>query len=209
MRRQVMRLKEAQPILKVYHQEILDVINSGFTDWLKLREFSNSLEGGPVNYKPRTKGGVIHDHIEKHVRNNFSNREGVEVGDYKGVFGMVLQDSLFVRFKKMDSSYSVRNLYTRQHAKYMNQSQIDGFPTQPTFLFAGYMPDKTWSSIKGIYIACWIGDMLEWVDEFGIYTAEQAVLDFEQAEHKAIENIETRIKLRKEKRNGGRTGTDN
>ena len=207
MSREVLRLKEAQPILQRYHSEILDVMQSGFSDWLKLREFSNSLDGGSVNYKARTKAGIIHDHIEKHVKNQFVGRENVLVDDFNGVFGMVLDDRLFIRFKKMDSTYSVRNLYTRQHRLYMGQGQIAGFPDQPTFLFAGYIPDKTWSSVKGIYIACWQGDVLEWVDEFGRYSAEQVILDFDQKENAAIKSIERRIKVKIAA--GAKTGTDN
>jgi len=208
--RKILRLKEAQPILQTVHQDLITVIHNGFSDWLKIREYSNSFDGGSVNYKPRTKAGIIHDHTEKYVRSHFADKEGIRVDDFNGVFGMVLQDALFIRFKKMDSTYSVQNLYTYQHSKYMKQGQINGFPSQPTFLFAGYIPDKTWSSIKGIYVACWIGETLEWVDEFGNYTAEQAILDFEQKESQTINEIEKRIKLKKGKRGGEtKTGTDN
>lgn len=210
MARQILRLKEAQPILQTVHQDLLHVIRSGFGDWLKIREHSGTFDGGPVNYKPRTKAGIIHDHTEKYVRGHFSGREGIVVADFNGVFGMVLRDELFIRFKKMDSTYSVRSLYTHQHTEYMKQGQIDGFPQKPTFLFAGYIPDKTWSVIKGIYVACWISDTLEWVDEFGKYAAEQAILDFDQKENKAISQIEKRIKLKGRSKDGEeKTGTDN
>lgn len=205
--RQLLRLKEAQPLLTTIHQDLLNVIQSGFSDWLKIREFANKMDGGSLDYKPRTKAGIIHDHIEKYVRSTFSGREGIMVDDFKGVFGMVLEDALFIRFKKMDSTYSVRNLYTRQHKTYMKQGQMDGFPNKPTFLFAGYIPDRTWSSIKGIYVACWLGDTLEWVDEFGRYTAEQQILDFDQKENKAIEDIERRIKLKRKKGGDEKTGS--
>ena len=210
MTRQILRLKEAQLVLKTVHQDVLNVIQSGFSEWLKIREHSATFDGGPVNYKPRTKAGIIHDHIEKYVRSTFLDREDIEVDDFNGVFGMVIRGELFIRFKKMDSTYSVRSLYTRQHKEYMNQGQIDGFPVKPTFLFAGYIPDSTWSSIKGIYIACWIGNTLEWVDEFGRYTAEQTIIDFDQKEDIVIEQIEKRIRL-KGKKSGGqkKTGTDN
>lgn len=208
--RQILRLKEAQPILNTVHEDLLHVIQSGFSDWLKLREYSNSFDGGPVNYKSRTKAGIIHDHIEKYVRSHFANHEGIVVDNFNGIFGMILQDSLFIRFKKMDSSYSVRNLYTKQHKRYMKQAQIVGIPDKPTFLFAGYIPDKTWSSIKGIYVACWQNDTLEWVDEFGKYTAEQAILNFDQKENQTITNIEQRIQLKRKVKTGNKkTGTDN
>lgn len=208
MTRIIRRLKEAQPVLERYHEKIIEVINNGFGDWLKIREFATLLEGGPVNHKPRTKAGIIHDHIEKYARSTFSEMAGVLVDDFRGVFGVVLEDALFIRFKKMDSSYSVKNLYTRQHGNYMKQRQMDGFPEEPTFLFAGYIPDRTWVSIKGIYVACWFNNTLEWVDEFGRYTAEQAVIDFDQKEDSAISQIERRIKLKRSKKGGNKTGTD-
>lgn len=210
MSRQILRLKEAQPLLQTIHKDLLQVINSGFADWLKIREHSSTFEGGPVNYKPRTKAGIIHDHIEKYVRSNFYGRQGIYFDDFNGVFGIVMQDELFIRFKKMDDTYSVKNLYTNQHTSYMNQGQIAGFPEKPTLLFAGYIPDKTWSKINGIYVACWIGDTLEWVDESGKYTAEQGIINFEQYKDREIEErTEKRIKLKK-KGSGGdqKTGTN-
>ena len=208
--RNVLRLKEAQPILQTIHQDLVQVIQNGFSDWLRIREFVGGFDGGPVNYKPRTKAGIIHDHIEKYVRWLFLDREGIVVDDFNGVFGIVLQDELFIRFKKMDSTFSVRSLYTNQHTAYMKQGQIEGFPTKPTFLFAGYIPDTTWSTFKGIYIACWINDTLEWVDEFGKYTSEQAILDFDQSENQTIGEIEKRIQIKgKRKDEEKKTGTDN
>ena len=109
----------------------------------------------------------------------------------------------------MDKDYSVTSFYTSQHGKYMKQSQIEGFPEKPTFLFAGYIPDKTWSNIKGIYIACWIGNTLEWVDEFGKYSTEQTVIDFNIDKKDVFKEIEKRIKLKGGKKGDSKTGTKN
>jgi hypothetical protein len=210
MARQILRLKEAQDVLRNYHGDLMSTIQSGFSDWLKIREFANTLPGGMLNYKARTKAGIIHDHIEKHARTSFEQKEGIAVDNFNGVFGLNIQDELFVRFKKMDSTYAVRNMHTKQHKNYMKQFQIDGFPEKPTFLFAGYIPDRSWSSIKGIYVACWIGNTLEWVDEFGKYTAEQGVINFEQSTGDVYTQIEKRIKLKKDRKAGTKkTGTDN
>jgi len=209
MPRKINRLQDAKPLLDPIHTELVSTIQNAFADWLQLRSFSNALDGGPVNYKSRTKAGIIHDHIEKFVRATFSGRDSIAIDDYKGVFGMVVGDELFIRFKKMDQTYSIRNLDTDQHVQYMQQGQIDGFPEQPTFLFAGYIPDSTWSNIKGIYVACWIGNTLEWVDEFGKYSAEQAVLDFDAKEDIEVTEIEKRIKLKRGLQGDRKTGTDN
>jgi len=137
MPRQILRLKEATVFLETIHKDLVLSIHNGFDDWLKIREHVNTFEGGPVNYKPRTKAGIIHEHIEKYIRTTFEGREGIIVDDFQGVFGINLQDELFIRFKKMDRQYSVRSYQTIQHSKYMKQSQIEGFPEKPTLLFAG------------------------------------------------------------------------
>lgn len=209
MTRKIHRLKDARVFLDTIHKELVASIQSGFGDWLKIREHANTFEGGPVNYKPRTKAGIIHDHIEKFVRATFEGKEGIIVDDFNGVFGINLRDELFIRFKKMDKEYSVRSFYTNQHAKYMKQFQIAGFPEKPTFLFAGYIPDRTWSGIKGVYVACWIGNVLEWVDEFGKYSAEQTVIDFDTENKDLFKEIEKRIKLKGGRKGDTKTGTDN
>jgi hypothetical protein len=68
-------------------------------DWLRIREFAGTLAGGPVNYIPRPSSGIIHDHIEKFVLAQFSGRQAIRVDDFNGIFGMVLQDRLFIRIK--------------------------------------------------------------------------------------------------------------
>lgn len=209
MARQILRLKEANVFLESIHKDLVLSIRNGFGDWLKIREHVNTFEGGPVNYKPRTKAGIIHDHIEKYVRTTFEGKEGIVVDDFKGVFGINLQDELFIRFKKMDKEYSVRSYPTSQHSKYMKQSQIEGFPEKPTLLFAGYIPDRSWSNIKGVYVACWIGNVLEWVDEFGKYSTEQTVIDFNADNKDVFKEIEKRIKLKGGKKGDTKTGTDN
>jgi hypothetical protein len=90
----------------------------------------------------------------------------------------------------------------------MQQLQIEGFPEKPTFLFAGYIPDKSWSTIKGVYVACWIGKVLEWVDEFGKYSTEQTTIDFDAANKEAFKEIEKRIKLKGGKKGDKKTGSD-
>lgn len=211
MARKIHRLQDAKVLLEGIHQDIVNSIQNGFGDWLKLREFSNTFGGGPINYKPRTKAGLIHDHIEKYVRSNFEGKEGVIVDDFKGVFGLNVNDELFIRFKKMDKEYSVKNLYTNQHIRYMKQFPIDGFPEKPTFLFAGYIPDRTWSNIKGIYVACWIGNVLEWVDEFGKYSTEQMIINFDNKNKDVdlFKVIEKRIKVKGGKKGDAKTGTSN
>lgn len=208
MTKPILKLHQAKPILEPIHENLMSSVRSGFDDWVKIRDFAGSLDGGPLAYKPRTKAGIIHDHIEKYIRSNFEGLPDINVDDYNGIFGMLVQGSLFLRFKKMDDTYSIKNFPTVQHKNYINQQKIDAIPDSPTYLFVGYVPDKTWSRIKGIYIACWMGDSLEWVDQDGVYTFEQAELDFESDQNLFTET-ERRIKVKKTGTGPKNTGTNN
>ena len=77
MARKILRLKQANIFLESIHKDLVLSIRNGFGDWLKIREHVNTFDGGPVNYKSRTKAGIIHDHIEKYVRTTFEGKEGV------------------------------------------------------------------------------------------------------------------------------------
>ncbi|RPE08198.1 hypothetical protein EGT74_14130 [Chitinophaga lutea] len=210
MERKIYGLQDALAILGETRNEIFNSIDNGFEDFLKIWQFINTLEGGPVSYKMRTKAGIVHEQIKKYAMNTLSGKAGIKVDEFRGIFGVQINEELFIRFKKMDDTYAVRNLQTSQHKTYMKQGFIEGFPNEPTLLFAGYIPDKAFSKIKGAYIACWIGSVLEWVDEAGNYRVEQMRLDFDsERADELFPAIEKRIKAKKGTHTGDKkTGTD-
>ena len=121
---------------------------------------------------------------------------------------------------KMQKSYrgsekkpwpKVMTIWFHQHKKYLEQQRIIGFLDEPTFLFAGYIPDQAWTSLSGIYLACWNGDVLEWYDEAGKYSYEQFSIDFDPSRNDAHKIIEKRVRLKKGlgKNKDKETGTDN
>jgi hypothetical protein len=81
---------------------------------------------------------------------------------------------------------------------------MDGFPEEPTFLYGGYEPDKTWTKLKSISIACWNGKLLWYEDILNKISVEQTVLPFEANE---IQPVEKRVKV-KPKNQDTETGTN-
>lgn len=181
VKRNIRPLQEAMEILKPYYDEIVEDINGGVQDYLSIREFVNGL-GVFVEYENRTKANLIHDHIKARITkrhgqqaiiNGPSSKQETEAKKWNGIFALRIGEGLFIRFKKLNDSMRAAGLATKQHVKYMHQALISGFPDEPTFLFAGYVPNKSWTAIKGIYLACWNGESLEWFDEMGRYHIEQ------------------------------------
>src|SRR5690606_7060135 len=136
---------------------------------------------------PRTKAGIIHDLIRANIKANIEDNSFTKVGDFNRVFGINVNSEFFIRFKKMDRNFNVSSFLTRQHNAYMNQGMIEGFPKEPTFLFAGYIPNPTWTSLEGVYLACWNNGVLEWYDEEGKYSYKQFSMDFEPK----VQNIQS------------------
>ena len=198
MRRQLLNLKESQEVLRPYSHDIAKCIKDSFTEFTEIQKFS--VRDSYVEFNIRTKANIIHDLIRSKITDAFSNIQNVEIGDFNKIFGMNIDNQLFIRFKKMDRNFNVSATLTRQHRRYRGQQVLEGFPERPTFLFAGYIPDKAWTDLKGVYIACWNGDTLEWIDETGNYSYEQIALDLTSTGNDIKEVIKRRIT--------GKTGSD-
>jgi hypothetical protein len=208
MKRLIRTLEESKLILEPVHKLLVECIENGFYDYLKINDFAN--ENLPfVDLKARTKGSLIHDLIRSKIIQEFSSYDNLKVGEFNNVFGINLQNELFIRFKKMDKNFNVSSLSTKQHRKYLGQQQISGFPEEPTLLFAGYIPNEAWTSLNGIYLACWNGNALEWYDEAGNYSYEQLGLGFEDDKTTIHREIEKRVALKKGLRKDVETGTEN
>ena len=194
MKRQIRTLSEAKPILEPHYNKILDAMKVSFRQQIEIKDFIYQNQGF-FELKPRTKANIISDFIQTNITNSFSDTEGVTAGVFNDVFGLNIGNELFVRFKKMDKAFKTGNVSTTQQQNFQTQKCILGFPDQPTFVFAGYIPDSTWLNVTGFYIACWDGKTLEWFDEFGNSSYEQFEIKFDPTDPKLDEKVERRIKV--------------
>lgn len=214
MKRKLLSLSDYKSNIGELHGQIATIINLSVNDWNKMQDFSNTLGIGSVTYKPRTKAGIVHDHISHRIFNEFFGNPDIKAGEYNGVFGFLYKDLFFIRFKKMDpKNFTMSGAETFQSIKYRYQdSSIPGLPERPTILYAGYSLDKTGSEIRGIYTACWDGEQLMWIDEYGGESIEQVTFDFEDynddKKQQAIEQVIKRVKVKKNVKRKN-TGTNN
>lgn len=97
-----------------------------------------------------------------------------------------------------------------------------GVPDKPTFVIGGYIPNSTYTELKGIYLGCWGPDGLEWFTKVGEYVVEQAKLVFpefaevqtkKRTKIKVAENEETKkrttVKNKPNTKEEDKTGTEN
>lgn len=204
MKRKIISLEEASTILEPYYDNLVSCIGGGVNDYFKIKEFVDSF-GRFTKHENRTKGSIIHDQIKARISETFGEDSLFESN---GVFGLKINNDFLIRFKKLDDYKKVAGYKTNQYIKYMGQSIIDGFPDTPTFLFAGYIPDKSWTSIKGIYIACWNGSTIEWFDEIGKYAVQQLNIFQQPATEEEQNRMRVRLKRNKNDINKNKTGTN-
>lgn len=177
---------EAENELKPFYKDLVESIDEGFTDYLRIMEFKDSL-GMFTPYQKRTRAGIIHEQITGRIASKLSEVEEVKTGEWNKIFGVKINEQLFIRFKKFNEDFSTSNVSTNQNEMYLNQMNIPGFPDAPTFLYAGYIPDATWTRLNGIYIACWKGSQVQWVIDAGKYSSEQLGINFYSTDLQEVE----------------------
>jgi len=198
MTREIRTLEQAKQVIEPIKTELIKCIENGFLGFLKHKDLKDK-NLIPIEFEERTKANITHDYIKANVKNCFSQNKKLKIGDFNNVFGINIENKIFIRFKKMNEDLHVSSYKTTQHQKYMGQQQINGFPEKPTFVFAGYIPNKTWTGLKGIYIACWNNDVLEWYDQTGKYWSEQKSINFDIPTEDFYKVVERRVKAKQKK----------
>jgi hypothetical protein len=199
MKRRIRTLSEAKTLLQPYYETIMEAMQKSFALQLEVQQILID-KGHFIQYKPRTKANMISDHIETYITDSFSEIPNVTAGVFNDVFGLNVSNEFFIRFKKMDKLFKTGNVNTTQQKEMQKQHQIIGFPDNPTFVFAGYIPDVTWTNVIGYYLACWDGKTLEWFDEFGNSSFEQFAIEFNPSDDEELhKKIEKQIRVSAQK----------
>lgn len=180
-------------------------IQEAFKDYLAIIQFAMSL-GRPVDYKIRTRAGIIHEQIKARLLDEFKNDSTIEMNEWKGIFALKFDNEIFVRVKKFTKGGNISNFPTTQHKQFLKQFLIEGFPDQPTFIFSGYEPNKSWTDITGVYLACWSADGLEWLCKIGESSIEQMPIEFPIPK---TATGEKRVRVSRKSKPDTKTGTDN
>ncbi len=193
-KREILNRNDATEVLTPHYNKIVTAIYAAFQDYLDCLEIATS-KGLKVDWSKRTIAGMVHDFTRTRIKEQFAGELEIEARDFKKIFGLKICDKLFIRFKKINNDFTTSNIQTLQTKQYSNQHDIEGFPLAPTLLFAGYMPDATWSSIKNIYLMCKQGKNLIWqIDLTG--SIEQTNLIFETPTAEFEETVISRVKVK-------------
>ena len=205
-KRNILPYEDSKRVLAPYYGSLAKAISESFADFQNaLNLISQSV--GFLNSEKRTKACMMHDFIQKRITEIFCEFENTKTNKYNGVFALMINEELFIRFNKLNENYCASGYPTKQSKGYLEQRIIEGFPDKPTFLIAGYIPDKSWSKLLGVYLVCREGETIHWVENILNHSSTvQTILPFEASEQKIVEK---RVKVKNQNQSQFKTGTNN
>ncbi len=195
--------EQVEQIARKYYPQIATAINAAFEEYMTVRR--EQSQTGTIDLKPRTCASLIHDLVKRKIREQLSSDPDVTIGEFNGIFGVLLQGQVFIRFKKFNDDLTTSNVQTNQTDNYNRQANFAGFGEAPTLLVAGYLPDSSWTSIRNIYLICRDGNGIIWQRDL---TTEVKQLPIFAAENLEQTNNTRRVKFKPDQTGGEKTGTE-
>jgi hypothetical protein len=158
---------DAETILEPYRPTLYRDIRDGVMDYFTLYSSSAHI------HSPRTKANIRRDHVVARIKASFEAGPNIAFIDREdGLFlfvtyNSILNQSLAIRFKKLDPALHASNIPTMQAAMFDDQDQQLEFPEmppRPTFVNAGYTLNKIGTAAEKVYITCPNGPRsLSWI----------------------------------------------
>ncbi|MET6997836.1 hypothetical protein [Chitinophaga defluvii] len=196
----ILSQEQVENIARQYYPKIASAIADAFADYMALRAQGSST--GVVDFKPRTCASLIHDFIKVRIKEQIGEDADISLGEFNGIFGILVQGSVFIRFKKFNDDLTTSNVKTDQSENYNKQANFAGFGGEPTLLTAGYRPDKSWTSILNIHVVCRAGDVIIWQKDLTSEVKQTSMFTMEEEQNTTTTN---RVSVKKGIQ---KTGTD-
>jgi len=159
-----MTQEEVLTILTPYLDMIIEAVNRGMENFIKDH---NQLMG---KYEPVDKACLINTYVKIEVRNLFDNVSGISIRKTNSLVYLIVDGTIFLRFKKLRKNHLPSNQKTRQSLKFAKQYLIAEqdyiprlFPNETPICLdfgninVGYQLDKLGIRINKIFLTCQSG----------------------------------------------------
>lgn len=166
--------EEASREIGPYLPHIKWVVEQAFSAFQRTEQLKadNHLPNGPRDcFKPT----YVYDMMEQYALQRFDGEYLPAARMYGNLFGIMLCERYFVRFKKLDESLDVTNHASGQNSKYRKQMPFGEFTDEHVYIFAGYRHDGAFTSIDAIHIVCRLNDEVLWNLNLTTMVVEEAL----------------------------------
>lgn len=157
-------------------------------------------------HTPRTRASILHDLMVHNARKNFEGKPGIEMRDMRGLFLLIVDGQLLIRFKKLDEDKMSRSIPTRQTEDFLAQMDLPGMPPRATAIIVGYELNRLQTEMAAITVTCPNGSYNAWYFELSEGTPSAEVVEL-PVEPKTPSQKRIRVKkdkkdLKREESNG-------
>jgi len=158
----VISIDEARKLITpIIEERLRSSILSAFQDY-------NELDGPlRLTLSPTTRANFINDRMCYHAYGKMSQMNGIDFIRRRGRLHLIIigkEETLEVKFKKLDYNRRPHNIYTGESQDFMGQIQLEfpGILHPVTNIVAGYQLNATRTGIRGIFIVCPYGSQNKW-----------------------------------------------
>ncbi|WP_282010676.1 hypothetical protein [Nitrospina watsonii] len=154
--------EEAIKILDPYRARIFECAQKGFESYRKNFSIFQWM------YEPRTKAGIIRDHIVANIKGEFVETPGIGSIDVKGRFFLDIEGKVLLQFKKLNKNLMPSNFQTQQQTsidfqwEVNEQFEFDEIPHELPVLTVGYIPNDLWTDVENWWITYSYAKSVEW-----------------------------------------------
>ena len=152
--RTILSENEADGLLSPFYPLIIETIESGMEDYFTYLTLSKESLSIKHFYEPATKSILIWNFIINHAKVKFNTNQHVRPIIYKRIFGLLIYDNLFIRFKKINKRGNSFSIETKNSELFNKQGVLTNFPETPTILKVGWIMSPTYSKLNDIFIVC-------------------------------------------------------
>lgn len=146
---------QARSILSPYFPMIYDAIAAAWN------EYSQDIGDWGPDMTDRSRASIVHDLTIRSAIQQFDEMQGVRVVEQNRLFLFIFDESIALRFKKLDENKRSRNIPTQVTLDFLAQQEIPGIAST-LHLEAGYVLNELQTDIDGIYIVCPTRDRVRW-----------------------------------------------
>lgn len=182
---------DVDKILSPYYDRIETVIESGW------QEYETHYISEQYRLEERTRANILRDIIVNKSRTDFFGDPNIKFRERHGLFVLEFHSQIFLRFKKLDQNLVASNILTNQQISFINQGCLFPECEYSVNLNAGYLVDRLWNGISGIYISCQRGLMIDWF--LDLRNRDSVIqMTLESDEIKPVERIKLKSSTQKE-----------
>jgi hypothetical protein len=150
--RTVLTEQEGKELLEQFFPTFVDIFNKSLAS---LNAFvQTDLANGVTQFTPHVKSMLMWHYAANHSSAVFGSHSEIRPVVYNKVYGLVFNEVLFIRFKKLSDQLHTSNIPTKQAQALQSQMEITGFPSKPCILTVGYVMDKTFTGFESINLIC-------------------------------------------------------